>query len=130
VTAGAGFPETFTLKEAVLPSATFKVWGADRMPGFPEGGPAIVTAEDADFVGSAVLVAVTEAAVVLATPDGAVYNPADVILPALADHVTPGVGAAITVAENCWVCPGSIVTWAGETWTVVWTGAVGGMLRI
>ena len=34
---------------------------------------------------------------------GAVYNPAAVIVPADADHVTAGLEALVTVALNCWV---------------------------
>jgi hypothetical protein len=67
------------------------------------GGSRVTTAE-ANFVGSAWLVAVTVTFWAAEMAPGAVYNPAALIEPApagLIDHVTAVLLTLVTVAENC-----------------------------
>ena len=75
------------------------------------GGALIVTVEEADFVGSPLLVAATVAEAFCVTM-GAVNLPVESIVPTvelplatpLTDHTTPEV-SPVTVAVNCTVCP-------------------------
>ncbi len=65
-----------------------------------------VTAVLADFVVSAVLVAVTVTELEVEMEAGAVNNPLEEIVPrfGLKDHTTPVLVVPVTVAENCWDC--------------------------
>lgn len=61
-----------------------------------------VTVAEADLVGSATLVTVT---VSVAAVDGAVYNPARVIVPSKAFQLTAVFDVPVTVSVNCSVPP-------------------------
>jgi hypothetical protein len=50
---------------------------------------------------------------------GAVYKPVVVIDPGLADHVTCGLDALLTVAANCWRAPEATLADAGEMLTEI-----------
>jgi hypothetical protein len=79
----------------------------------PPPAAATVTTADADFVGSATLVAVTRPVPALV---GAVYIPFESIAPVVAVHVTASfVVAPCTVAENCTFAPAAGDTAAGTT---------------
>src|ERR1017187_3366951 len=53
---------------------------------------------------------------------GAVYRPAALMLPAVADHVTPVLFVPVTVAENCVVADKAEVWDCGDTVTVIGAG--------
>lgn len=74
-----------------------------------------VTAADADTVLGAMLVAVTRKLPALL---GAVYIPPEVMLPPLADQVTP-VSQPPTAAVNCWVWPAGTETEPGDRVTLM-----------
>jgi len=80
-----------------------------------EAAEVTVTAADADTVLGAMLVAVTTKLPALM---GAVYIPPEVMLPPLADHVTPVWAQPRTVAVNCWVWPASTETEPGDRVTL------------
>jgi hypothetical protein len=83
------------------------------MPGVATGAAFTVTVADADFVGSATLVAVTVAAPAFA---GAVYNPAAEIVPFEVLHVTAVfVVLPCTIAVNGIVPPDTTLAVVGET---------------
>jgi hypothetical protein len=88
-----------------------------------------VTVDDADFVVSAWLVAVTVAVVVEVT-EGAVKSPVLEMVPAEALQVTAVFVEPLTVAANCWVLPADSVALVGliEMETVV--GVVGAVAAI
>ena len=69
-----------------------------------------------NLVGSATDFAVTVNVPAVAP---AVYNPADVIVPPLADQVTAVLLLPVTVAVNCLVCPGCSVALGGATVTAI-----------
>ena len=73
------------------------------------------------FDESATLVAITVTACALEMLEGAVYNPADEIVPTagLNDHVTAVFVVPVTVAENCCVLEALKVTVAGLTDTAI-----------
>jgi hypothetical protein len=48
-----------------------------------------------------------------------VYKPVVVIDPGLADHVTCGLDALLTVAANCWRAPEATLADAGEMLTEI-----------
>jgi len=75
-----------------------------------------VTVADADLVGSATLVAVTENVVVLDTV-GAVKRPPDVTVPPLAVQLAAVLLLPVTVSVNCLVPPELTVAVVGETVT-------------
>jgi hypothetical protein len=76
----------------------------------------IVNSALADFVGSAVLVAVT-VALVFAVTLGAVYRPLLLIFPVEADHVTATFDVLVTWAVNCSVPADVTLVLAGVTVT-------------
>ena len=80
------------------------------------GGGVTVTDAVADLVGSAVLVAVTVAAV-FATTAGALYIPLLEIVPGEADQVTATLDVFVTRAVNCVDMPEATVAVAGVTTT-------------
>jgi hypothetical protein len=88
-----------------------------------------VTVDNADFVVSAWLVAVTVAVVVEVT-EGAVKSPVLEMVPAEAVHVTAVFVEPLTVAVNCWVLPADSVALVGviEMETIV--GIVGAVALI
>lgn len=73
---------------------------------------------DALLVVSGWLVAVTVTGVVAETA-GAVNNPEELTLPALADQETAKFELLLTVAVNCWVPLAAMVALWGESETVV-----------
>src|ERR1700747_1429462 len=73
----------------------------------------MVTIADADLVGSATLVAVTENVVVLVTM-GAVKRPLVEIVPPLAVHFTAVLVLPVTLSVNCLVAPELTVAVVGE----------------
>jgi hypothetical protein len=81
----------------------------------PPPAASTVTTADADFVGSATLVAVTRPVPALV---GAVYIPFELIAPVVAVHVTASfVVVPCTAAENCTFAPAAGDTTAGTTET-------------
>ena len=72
-----------------------------------------MTLADADLVGSATLVAVTENVVVLETV-GAVKRPAVEIVPPLAVHLTAVLVLPVTASVNCLLPPELTVVVVGE----------------
>src|SRR5579863_109523 len=78
----------------------------------------IVTTAEADFVESAVLVALMVAVVLLVTV-GAWYKPLLLTAPADADQVTPTFDVLLTVAVNCTVPEEATVAVAGSRVTVI-----------
>ncbi len=81
-------------------------------PLLPAEGVVTVTADNADFVVSAWLVAVT-VTVVVETTDGAVKSPLLEIVPAEDAHVTAVFVEPLTVATNCCVVPEDSVSLVG-----------------
>ena len=78
--------------------------------------PVTVTTDEADFVGSATLVAVTVATVFTVTL-GAWYRPLLETVPCVAVHVTPRFEVPVTVAVSCTVPCDATVASAGLTVT-------------
>jgi len=95
--------------------------------GLGAGGGTSVTAADADLVASAFEVAVTVMICCVVIELGAVYNPADEIVPTsgLADHTTPVVDP-VTAATNGCVPDGPSETEVGVTETEIDGGGGGG----
>jgi hypothetical protein len=91
----------------------------DTVAGVAATGGSRVMAAAADFVPSAWLVAVTVTVRCALTVAGAVYNPAELIVPApvtgLKVHVTAAFAAFVTVAVNCCVPPAYSVAIVGDT---------------
>ncbi len=85
-----------------------------------DGGGFRVMAADADFVGSPTLVAVTVTVCNEVILEGAVYNPAVLIVPTagLTDQTTPAV-EFVTVAVICCVWPAVRVAETGVTETAM-----------
>lgn len=112
-------PFTVTLKVSVLP-VVVEVVAGDTVTEVMVGAVTVTVAE-ADFVVSATLVAVT---VSVPVADGAVYAPADVIVPSFAFHVTDLFETLPeTVAVNVALPPVMTDVVAGETPTEFTTGA-------
>src|SRR6185369_12842537 len=72
----------------------------------------MATVAEAVFAGSSTLIAVT---VYVPGVCPAVYSPAPLIVPPVADHVTRGSVTSKTVAANCHFWPGPSLTEAGRT---------------
>jgi len=84
-------------------------------------GTVTVIVADADFVGSAALVAVT---VNVPAALGAVYSPLDEMLPPLADQATAVLLVPVTEAVNCCVAPVESATETGEMEIETGTGTL------
>ncbi len=102
-------PVTFAVNGCVVPGATCTDEGETETPISAES----VTVAEADLVGSACDVAVTETRDGLGTAGGAVYKPPVVIVPQLEPaqptpptlHVTAVLAEPVTVAWNCFCAP-------------------------
>lgn len=95
----------------------------------------MLTVTVADFDGSATLVAVTDALADAGKSPGAVYTPADVIVPDAAFppdapftlQETAVFEVPVTVAANIWEFPSRMVWLVGETLTAIMGGGGGGV---
>jgi hypothetical protein len=89
----------------------------------------MVTFAEPFFVGSAVLVAVTSAEIVVVV-DGAENNPEVDIWPAVVVQVTPVLLVPLTKAVNCWEAAEAMVALLGEMVTEMLPGAMSILRRL
>jgi hypothetical protein len=82
------------------------------------------------LVASAELTAFTVTTWLAGIAEGAVYKPAAVIVPAVADHVTAVLAVPVTVAPNCRLAPSASEVFDGFTVTVIGGGGAAPTVRL
>jgi hypothetical protein len=120
LTAVLAFPVTLALNCWLWPAVRLAADGVTEMLTV---GTSVTVAVPV-LVGSAILLAVTVTNCWLETGEGAMYNPAVLMVPKLddvIDQLTPVLFVPVTKALNCWLWPAVRVRFAGVTETLTVT---------